>query len=130
MHAPLSRLRHGLRAVLLAGVTVALLGTQAIGLHHRIEHGTVVGWVNPAAGAWASPLALNGTDLANATPAKVDHHCAAIDALALSDGLPASSLPIIVTSASPQSIAAPQSSPLPSARRQPFQARAPPALLS
>jgi len=127
---PVTRV-NALRRVVLLAVAIALVGTQAIGLHHRVEHGATIGWVDPGAiDALASTPSTTDAHIVGAAPATTDHHCAAIDALALGDGPPASSLPAVVIAASARAVTAPANPLLLSARRQPFQARAPPALLS
>jgi hypothetical protein len=76
-----------LQRSLLTAVIVALIGTQTIGLHHRVEHGTAHGWVD----ATEAVSADNDLDHEHAShePAPVNHDCAAVDALALGDGPPA-----------------------------------------
>lgn len=61
-----------MRRLVLAFIVVGLFGTQAIGLVHRVEHGSSAGWIDVAGGPGAAS----------------EHHCAAIDALALGAGPP------------------------------------------
>ncbi|MGH6622648.1 MAG: hypothetical protein ACREBN_01690 [Burkholderiaceae bacterium] len=118
--------------VLLTGIAVALIGTQTIGLHHRIEHGSAKAWLASAAVAASEPanFAEDTADHASGTRSSTEHHCAAIDALALGDGPPATALHVPCrTEATTQIVAidlqAPARSPASS-----FQARAPPVFLS
>ena len=103
-----------LQRSLLTAIAVAVVGTQSLGLYHRIEHGTAE-WLG------ASQPAQSGT---------AEHDCAAIDALALAHG--ASATAIVFHMSPPEAadaLSSEQSNPVvPSLR--PFQARAPPVFLS
>jgi hypothetical protein len=44
-HLGLGKFRSLQRSLLIA-VAVALIGTQTIGVHHRVKHGTASGWIN------------------------------------------------------------------------------------
>jgi hypothetical protein len=117
-----------LRRSLLTAAAIALVSTQTIGLHHRIEHGTASGWIDAVepdhedAEAHADHVHQDGDD--------PEHNCAAVDALALGDSPPAATVTSSVQLlAAAQAVGREQSSPE-SPRLRPFQARAPPTLLS
>lgn len=123
-----------LRRSLLAAVAAALVFTQAIGLHHRIDHSAARGWTG---GAEHGPL----NHAVPADPASQDHHagldtgtaehhCEAIDALALGDGPPMAKVHAEV---SPPAISQAVDRPQPFANSsilRAFEARAPPAFFS
>lgn len=83
------------RAVLMAAVAVAIIGVQAVGLRHRIEHATAYGWLF---GPLVEQHGHHAVDESHGHPAaELDdgagdgeraHDCAAIDALALGDTAP------------------------------------------
>lgn len=124
----------GWRRSLLLALSIALIFTQAIGLYHRIEHSAAGGWtggVEYGAPNHAEPADLAAGDHgAEHLSGTAEHHCAAVDALALGDGPPQAAAP---PPASPRVAARvadnlqprPQSSFL-----RAFEARAPPALVS
>jgi len=123
-----------LRRSLLAAVAAALVLTQAVGLLHRIEHSAAGGWtggVEHGAPSHAEPADLasfdHGVEHIGGT---AEHHCAAVDALALGDGPPQEAVP---TPASPPVAARVADNPQPCPQTylfRAFEARAPPAVLS
>lgn len=122
-HVDLGKIRSLQRSLLIA-VAVALIGTQTIGVHHRVKHGTASGWIN---GVHAEHKSA-GPEAGHQDP--VTHDCAALDALALGNGPPASAPPLLFS----EPVATPfafrsQSDPETAALR-PFHARAPPPSLS
>jgi hypothetical protein len=123
-------------------LVVALLATQAIGLVHRIEHGSTAAWHDRAAAhpgvgeialgepmppERASHAGQSGHDEPDAGDDRL-HSCAAIDALALGDGPPSlpaplHDLPRVATPALAVTAAAAYA-----AASRPYLARAPPPL--
>jgi hypothetical protein len=103
-----------LKRSLLTAIAVALVGTQSLGLYHRIGHSTAE-WLG------ASQPAQSNT---------AEHDCAAIDALALAHGPSATAITFHMSPPeAANALGSEQSNPLvPSL--QPFQARAPPVFLS
>ena len=123
-------LRKSTRRWLLTAVAIALVGAQSLGLHHRIEHGTATGWSSSAA---IEPVDVHEHVAANAEPGEPEsneHNCAAIDALALGDGLPLVALQAPTTSQAPERVDHRNTHSAQPLRLQPFQARAPPVLSS
>jgi len=112
----------------LAAIAIAFVGTQSLGLYHRIEHSTAAGWIGALNTARLSQACF--ADLALAQDGTAEHHCAAIDALALADAPPAAA---ILLPTSPPAATHKFSSKPPNpavSRLLPFQARAPPVVLS
>ncbi len=113
----------------LAAIAIAFVGTQSLGLYHRIEHSSAAGWID----ALHTAAPLSQACFADPAPAQsgtAEHHCAAIDALALADAPPAAA---ILLPTSPPAATHKFSSKPPDpavSRLAPFQARAPPVLLS
>lgn len=116
-----------LQRSLLTAIAVALVGTQSLGLYHRIEHSTS-GWLGSS-----SPARLVGAVLADAPPAPggvAEHDCAAIDALALAHGASPPGISFHAMAPVAADVAScEQPNPVVTALR-PFQARAPPLVLS
>jgi len=112
----------------LAAIAIAFVGTQSLGLYHRIEHSTAAGWIGALHTARLSQACF--ADPALAQGGTAEHHCAAIDALALADAPPAAA---ILLPTSPPAATHKFSSKPPDpavSRLAPFQARAPPVVLS
>jgi hypothetical protein len=111
-----------LQRSLLIAVAVALIGTQTIGVQHRVEHGTATGWI---ADDHHTAIEPEGDSHDSDT-----HSCAAVDALALGDGPPAPALSLAACAPAATPLAdRSQRAPETSALRS-FHARAPPASLS
>jgi hypothetical protein len=123
------------RALLLAAVTLAIVGAQWVGLVHRVEHGGAAQWpaafvghFDPQGGAETEHRhgePLRAGQAADA-PFDPEHDCAALDALTAADAL-RYALP------APRAIAPPACRPAAVAQCQPgrlaaspFRARGPP----
>lgn len=127
-----------LRALFVAWVALTILGTQAVGFVHRIEHGHSGGslqssessaGVDRGARHVSASLEAHPPAAALESAAGLDreHSCAAIDALALGDGPPSAAISVVATP--PAEAASPPSAPAgpDAAPRLPYFARAPPA---
>jgi hypothetical protein len=123
-------LRKSAQRWLLSAVTIALVGAQSLGLNHRIEHGTATGWSSSAAIESVDHPQHATATAKPAEPQSGKHDCAAIDALALGDGLPLVALQAPITPQAAERIDHRNSHSAQPLRLQPFQARAPPAFFS
>lgn len=119
----LRTLRHALLPLLAA----ALLAMQGAGLQHRIEHGGTPAWTGQPQALLVS--ALRGFDAAHDTAPAPEHHCSAIDSHTLADAPPAWIVSWEPVTAGVQEVAAHAAQLFIAARKQPFQARAPPPSL-
>ena len=122
-----------LRRSLLAVLAAALVLTQAVGMHHRIEHSAAGGWTGgvergaPSAGSADLAPGDHGADHVGGIE---KHQCVAVDALALGCGPPQA--PVSMP-ASPPATARVADNPQSCPRTDlflAFEARAPPAFLS
>lgn len=134
LRAPVRIVGQGwLRRSLLAAVAAALVLTQAVGLLHRIEHGAAGGWTGGVehGASSAEPADSASCDHgAEHVGGTAEHHCVAVDALALGDGPPQAPLS---TPASPPVTARVVDNPQPCPQTyllRAFEARAPPTFLS
>lgn len=126
------------RALIVAWLALAILGAQAVGCLHRLEHGGPGGWahvVPHGASSSGSPQDALARVAEPALPADLlpvpgddpTHACAAVDALALGAG-PPSATAVAVAPAVAAAASFRQPAPAPDATRlHRYRARAPPS---
>lgn len=120
-----------LQRIVLAAMAVALVGAQALGLQHRIDHYEPTGWTHslarPAAAVDARETYAVSFGHADGSP---EHSCAAVDAGATGSALPVAAVGMAPAPVEDSAIAEPSAQSIAIAVRAPFRARAPPAFTS